>query len=118
MGLGKTIQALAVAMYFSSEWPLLVICPSSLRHTWSGEIGKWLGIGEENIQIITAGKQKPSNLICIIRYIFSALSGTGVHDIAITGNGTIDGNGSASSDNSVTTPSCRENLLEDASRGH
>ena len=70
MGLGKTIQALAVAMYFSSEWPLLVICPSSLRHTWSGEIGKWLGIGEENIQIITAGKQKPSNLICIIRYIF------------------------------------------------
>lgn len=73
MGLGKTIQALAVAMYFSSEWPLLVICPSSLRHTWAGEIEKWLGIGAENMQIITSGKQKPSNLICIIRFVLCSL---------------------------------------------
>ena len=30
MGVGKTIQALAVAYLYKSEWPLLVICPSSL----------------------------------------------------------------------------------------
>ena len=60
-------------MYFSSEWPLLVICPSSLRHTWAGEIEKWLGIGAENMQIITSGKQKPSNLICIIRFVLCSL---------------------------------------------
>lgn len=34
MGLGKTIQAICVACYYRTEWPLLVITPSSLRITW------------------------------------------------------------------------------------
>lgn len=32
MGLGKTIQALAIADYYRNEWPLLIVCPSSMRY--------------------------------------------------------------------------------------
>jgi len=31
MGLGKTIQALGVAHYYVSEWPLLIATPSSMK---------------------------------------------------------------------------------------
>lgn len=51
MGLGKTLQALSVAYHYSDDWPLLIICPSSLRHTWAGEIAKWLEIDESSIQV-------------------------------------------------------------------
>jgi hypothetical protein len=27
-------QAIAIASYFRAEWPVLVICPSSVRFTW------------------------------------------------------------------------------------
>lgn len=37
MGLGKTVQAIATAVYYQSEWPLLVIAPSSLTTSW-GEV--------------------------------------------------------------------------------
>ena len=55
MGLGKTIQAIAIAVYYKADWPLLsffcfsvvydkavVICPSSLRLNWSNEFAKWV----------------------------------------------------------------------------
>lgn len=35
MGLGKTLQAIAVMCYYRSHWPLLVVCPSSVRFTWA-----------------------------------------------------------------------------------
>lgn len=34
MGLGKTVQAICVASYYRKEWPVLVVCPSSVRLTW------------------------------------------------------------------------------------
>jgi SWI/SNF-related matrix-associated actin-dependent regulator 1 of chromatin subfamily A len=34
MGLGKTFQGLSIASYYSHDWPLLIVCPSSLRHNW------------------------------------------------------------------------------------
>eukprot|EP00039_Didymoeca_costata_P010504 m.141447 g.141447 ORF g.141447 m.141447 type:complete len:701 (-) comp14851_c0_seq3:3-2105(-) len=68
MGLGKTVQALSISIHYSSEWPLLIICPSSLRINWAEEVQQWLGIGEEQIQVITTGKQRPNRLICIISY--------------------------------------------------
>ncbi|KAJ1568948.1 hypothetical protein HK096_004759, partial [Nowakowskiella sp. JEL0078] len=52
MGLGKTIQALSVASYFVENFPLLIICPSSLRLTWQSEILNWLRFDEYQIQII------------------------------------------------------------------
>jgi len=38
MGLGKTLQALCIASYYSTEWPLLIIAPSSVRFAWR-EVG-------------------------------------------------------------------------------
>ena len=35
MGLGKTLQALAVMSHYRTNWPLLVICPSSVKLTWA-----------------------------------------------------------------------------------
>lgn len=42
MGLGKTLQALAVALAYRSEWPVLVICPASLKFVWKDQIMEWL----------------------------------------------------------------------------
>ena len=41
MGLGKTVTALAIASYYESEWPLLILCPASLRYTWPSELEKF-----------------------------------------------------------------------------
>lgn len=43
MGLGKSLQALAVFNYISRESSvkLLIICPAYLRFTWANEIEKW-----------------------------------------------------------------------------
>lgn len=39
MGLGKTLQAIAVMSYYREDWPLLVVCPSSVRMVWA-EVSK------------------------------------------------------------------------------
>ncbi|RUS14061.1 P-loop containing nucleoside triphosphate hydrolase protein, partial [Endogone sp. FLAS-F59071] len=57
MGLGKTIQSLALCSVYSEHWPVLVLCPSSLRLTWRGEITKWLGVHEDEIQVVFTGKE-------------------------------------------------------------
>lgn len=33
-GLGKTVQAIGIALCFQEDWPLLIICPKSLRLQW------------------------------------------------------------------------------------
>lgn len=50
MGSGKTLEALASCAYYSDLWPVLVICPSSLRYTWKSEIEKWLNI--DNVYVV------------------------------------------------------------------
>ncbi len=46
MGVGKTVESLALASCYHSKdtscWPLLIICPSSLRLNWRDEALKWL----------------------------------------------------------------------------
>jgi SWI/SNF-related matrix-associated actin-dependent regulator 1 of chromatin subfamily A len=42
MGVGKTLQGIASAFLYFHEWPLLVICPASLKVNWRDEILKWL----------------------------------------------------------------------------
>jgi len=41
MGLGKTVTSLAIMLAYQEEWPLLVLCPASLRYTWPAEIEKF-----------------------------------------------------------------------------
>lgn len=40
MGTGKTLQALATCAYTDS-WPLLVVCPASLKLNWAKEVLRW-----------------------------------------------------------------------------
>jgi len=42
MGVGKTIQALAVASVYREDWPLVIVCPATLRYNWRDEINKWM----------------------------------------------------------------------------
>ena len=42
MGLGKTLQAIAVAYHYKEEWPLLILLPASLKYQWVEELEKWL----------------------------------------------------------------------------
>ncbi|KAL0486505.1 hypothetical protein AKO1_001482 [Acrasis kona] len=53
MGLGKTIQAIGIAQYYRSDWPLLVVCPSSLKSNWVRELIKWLpDLSAKNINLV------------------------------------------------------------------
>uniref|UniRef100_A0AC34GFI1 SNF2 N-terminal domain-containing protein n=1 Tax=Panagrolaimus sp. ES5 TaxID=591445 RepID=A0AC34GFI1_9BILA len=42
MGLGKTVQALGLAFYYRTEWPLLIVSPSSVKGSWDQQIEKFL----------------------------------------------------------------------------
>jgi len=42
MGLGKTVQAIALAARYRDEWPLLILCPTSMCLPWCEELEKWL----------------------------------------------------------------------------
>lgn len=52
MGLGKTLQVLAVACAYREDWPVLVVAPSSLRANWQKEAHKWVpGLNKGNTQV-------------------------------------------------------------------
>ena len=71
MGVGKTIQSLAMAYLYRKDWPLLILCPSSLKWTWKDEILKWLDhLSEDDIQVFMKGMDKfnPNVLIYIMSY--------------------------------------------------
>mmetsp|Transcript_12532 Transcript_12532/g.28268 ORF Transcript_12532/g.28268 Transcript_12532/m.28268 type:complete len:742 (+) Transcript_12532:77-2302(+) len=59
MGLGKTLQALALAAQYQEDWPVLVVCPATLRWVWKEQALQWLGkwITEEDIQIVKKGSE-------------------------------------------------------------
>ena len=38
MGLGKTLQALSIAAQYMQEWPVIVVCPSSVRGVWKEQV--------------------------------------------------------------------------------
>eukprot|EP00435_Cladocopium_sp_Y103_P042297 s3136_g11.t1 len=55
MGLGKTVQALGIAWEYRDSFPMLIVCPSSLRNVWEDQIQRWLGLDPETVQIIFSG---------------------------------------------------------------
>eukprot|EP00929_Paragymnodinium_shiwhaense_P112565 TRINITY_DN80811_c0_g1_i1.p1 TRINITY_DN80811_c0_g1~~TRINITY_DN80811_c0_g1_i1.p1 ORF type:complete len:743 (-),score=119.40 TRINITY_DN80811_c0_g1_i1:193-2421(-) len=60
MGLGKSMQALAIASHYFQEWPALVIVPATMRLVWRDEAQTWLphllhcGAG---VQVLSKGSQ-------------------------------------------------------------
>ncbi|GIL87092.1 hypothetical protein Vretimale_14249 [Volvox reticuliferus] len=58
MGLGKTVQALTLVSCYPEDWPLLVVCPTSLRHTWVMAIQTWTSAR----QIATFGSSPPPQI--------------------------------------------------------
>ena len=65
MGVGKTVQALAISIVYKKDLPCLVLCPSSLRFNWRDEIIAWVSKTEgfsvkNHIQLISRGDQSIS----------------------------------------------------------
>jgi SNF2 family DNA or RNA helicase len=53
MGLGKSITSLAIMSHYMSEWPLLILCPASLRSIWPNEIEKFLpGLPPSSVYVV------------------------------------------------------------------
>ena len=78
MGLGKTIQAIAVMTYFKDEWgqPSLIVCPNTLMENWRRELYKF---SPELTTLVHSGSMRnplPSNL--------------NNYDVIITSYGTLD----------------------------
>ena len=64
MGVGKSIQAIGVSLLFKENWPVLIICPSSLKLVWRDEIEKWIpDINKDkiNIQVFKSSKDPFKN---------------------------------------------------------
>jgi len=62
MGLGKTLQALVMATFYKEDWPILVICPATLRYVWKEQAERWLPetFGEGRVQVVDKGSQNLS----------------------------------------------------------
>lgn len=79
MGLGKTAQALALAAHYADEWPVLVVCPSSLCSAWAEEAAQWLppgalGIGDSAIQVLARGAEVQRRLARVIIVSYDLLA--------------------------------------------
>ncbi|TNN84460.1 SWI/SNF-related matrix-associated actin-dependent regulator of chromatin subfamily A-like protein 1 [Liparis tanakae] len=70
MGLGKTVQAICIAAYYRSEWPLLVVAPSSVRFTWAEAFRRWLpSLSPDSINVVVKAKDDlRSGLVNITSY--------------------------------------------------
>ncbi|KAK9808009.1 hypothetical protein WJX73_003435 [Symbiochloris irregularis] len=66
MGLGKTVQATMMAACFSEDWPLLIICPSTLRLGWHDALKTWLPPNvlppSNQLVVVSSGKEITTKL--------------------------------------------------------
>ena len=60
MGVGKTIQAISLAYIYRDSWPVLIVCPGSMKYLWKGEIQTWLGLKNHRINILNSSRQRIS----------------------------------------------------------
>jgi SWI/SNF-related matrix-associated actin-dependent regulator 1 of chromatin subfamily A len=68
-GTGKTPTALGVIAFFR-EWPVVVVCPSSMKYTWRAEAEAWLEgiLSPEDIVVIQKGKDPTAGKLIILSY--------------------------------------------------
>lgn len=55
MGLGKTVQALALMACYRDEWPALILVPTSLRGAWESALRRWLDVPANVIAAVGSG---------------------------------------------------------------
>ena len=74
MGTGKTVQTL-VAIDQVDAYPLLVVCPNSLKHNWAKEVEQWTDATPVVVEGTAAQRKKliaemagQENLVAIINY--------------------------------------------------
>ena len=70
MGLGKTVQALLVGLYFKDSWPMLIICPSSLRYQWADMAESWCDV--HKVSIVESSKCPIDGDCVVISYNLAA----------------------------------------------
>lgn len=63
MGLGKTLQSIATAWHLDA-FPVLVICPNTLKFNWAKEWLQWLGIESKVIESSDTSFIKSQVYIC------------------------------------------------------
>lgn len=57
MGLGKTVQALALISCYREEWPCLILVPTSLRDAWHEALRRWLDVRPGVIASVGSGAE-------------------------------------------------------------
>ena len=67
----QSVQAIAVMSWYSQDWPVLIVCPSSLRLNWESEILKWHRGADDGVEG-SDGDSGGSGLEDRIDVIFSA----------------------------------------------
>jgi SWI/SNF-related matrix-associated actin-dependent regulator of chromatin subfamily A-like protein 1 len=69
MGLGKTLEALSISYIFKDDWPLLIVCPSSLKDQWKDQFLYWFYPSIEKTDIDILNKESDySKQILIASY--------------------------------------------------
>lgn len=72
-GLGKTMQAIGIALYYFDDWPMVIVCPASVKFQWTQALLKWVpGLKSNDIKEIDFRKYDPyeekTNLVVITSY--------------------------------------------------
>lgn len=75
MGLGKTVQSICIAAYYRQQWPLLIVCPSSVRLMWKEVRGGCDALYELVSKICTFIPIMPKQIV-LRNLILSVVSGT------------------------------------------
>lgn len=70
MGLGKTIQAIAVSSYYQEEWPVLIVCPASMKISWANAFQRWIPtLSANDINVVMTTKcSLNEGLVNIVSY--------------------------------------------------
>ena len=70
MGLGKTVQAIGLAKWYRDDWPLLIVCPSSLCFQWQECIKQWIeDISVNEIHVVAKLNETiPKVAVTIVSY--------------------------------------------------
>lgn len=77
MGLGKSVQALTIARYYKVDWPLLIVCPASVKGAWKKQINTFFPIIHRIFLVDKSSDPLPdvrtSNTVAIMSYEQMAL---------------------------------------------